>query len=276
MLLASVAQADGPGVVLQGELRPGAILIGSTEADASVSFRGEDVMVGPDGRFVIGLPRDASGEARLRVTGADGQVTEQRLPLSQREYEVTVVKGVPQKTVEPSRSDLDRIRTEQRVIDAARERRDPTAHFAAGWRWPAVGRQSGAYGTARRYNEDSRLRIHWGVDVAQPIGTPVHAPAPGVVTLAEPDLFYSGGTVFIDHGHGMVSSFLHMSALHVEVGDEVEPGDLIGEIGMSGRATGPHLDWRIRLRGTWVDPQSLVGAMPDPDQSLSSEAGSKD
>ena len=102
-----------------------------------------------------------------------------------------------------------------------------------------------------------------------PVGTPVVAPADGVITLAEANLFYSGGTLFLDHGNGMISSFLHLSRLLVTVGDEVRQGQQIGEIGATGRATGPHLDWRIRLRGIWVDPATLLD--PDDDSPVIAE-----
>ena len=101
------------------------------------------------------------------------------------------------------------------------------------------------------------------MDVAQPTGTPIMAPASGEVTLAEPDLFYSGGTVILDHGYGLSSSFLHLSAVSVSVGDQLQPGDLIGEIGATGRATGPHLDWRMSWFNQRIDPQLLVPPMPD-------------
>ncbi|NDH40887.1 MAG: M23 family metallopeptidase, partial [Gammaproteobacteria bacterium] len=104
---------------------------------------------------------------------------------------------------------------------------------------------------------------HYGVDVARPTGTPVMAPAPGVVTLAEPDLFYSGGTVILDHGHGLSSSFLHLSKLTVKVGDRLRTGDMLGEIGATGRATGPHLDWRMSWLNQRIDTQLLVPPMPE-------------
>ena len=119
------------------------------------------------------------------------------------------------------------------------------------------------YGSQRFYN-GAPSRPHFGVDVAAPTGAPVHAPAPGIVTLAEPDLFYSGGTIIIDHGHELSSSFLHLSKVLVSVGQRVETGTLIAQVGATGRATGPHLDWRMNWRDARVDPQLLAGAMPAP------------
>ena len=118
------------------------------------------------------------------------------------------------------------------------------------------------YGSQRILNGQPR-RPHFGVDVAAPTGTPVHAPAPGIVTLAEPDLYFSGGTLILDHGHGLSSSFLHLSRILVSVGDRVERGDPIAEIGATGRVTGPHLDWRMNLGEARLDPTLVVGPMPE-------------
>ena len=125
-----------------------------------------------------------------------------------------------------------------------------------------VGPISGVYGSQRYYNGVPGSP-HYGVDIALPTGTPVHAPASGIVTLAEEDLFYSGGTIILDHGYRLSSSFLHLSRISVSVGDEISQGDVLGEIGSSGRATGPHLDWRMSWRNERVDPQLLVPPMPE-------------
>lgn len=259
LMVPSPASADA--VELQGEVAQGAILIGSTEPGTGIRFRDEEVPVTSDGRFVIGLPRHASGTVVLEARHADGSLERRELTVSERDFPFEVIEGVPQETVTPPPEVLQRIRDEQVLIDRARSHRDDRADFARGWSWPVTGRMSGVYGSARTYNDDDRVRVHWGVDVAEPTGTPVRAPAAGIVRLAHPDLYFSGGTILLDHGTGMVSSFLHLSKLHVEDGQRVERGELIGEIGASGRATGAHLDWRIKLRGTWVDPATLLPPM---------------
>ena len=162
---------------------------------------------------------------------------------------------------------LDRIARERALVGSAKarviERPDLLRDTLAGFTWPAQGPISGVYGSQRVYNGTPRSP-HYGVDVAVPTGTPVTAPAPGVVTLAEPDLFYSGGTIILDHGYNLSSSFLHLSAVSVKVGQVIETGDVIGEVGATGRATGPHLDWRMSWRRERIDPQLLVPAMPKP------------
>jgi murein DD-endopeptidase MepM/ murein hydrolase activator NlpD len=196
------------------------------------------------------------------------------LHIIRRDYNIQRVEGVPQKTVTPSPQQLERIRQEQALVNAAKATRlsrpDLLQGALAGFQWPTVGPISGVYGSQRYYN-GSPGRPHYGVDVAVPTGTPVHAPAAGHVTLAEPDLFYSGGTVFLDHGFRFSSAFLHMSKVLVEVGQEVRAGDVIGEVGATGRATGPHLDWRMNWRKQRIDPQLLAPPMPAPESAAMPE-----
>jgi len=183
-----------------------------------------------------------------------------------REYRLQEITGVPQQTVTPSEEHLERIRAERAKVRTAKAQRlaldDGFRAVRDGFAWPVTGRISGVYGSQRIYNGTPGTP-HYGVDVARPAGTPVTAPAAGRVTLAEPDLFYSGGTVILDHGYGLSSSFLHLSEVSVSVGDQLAPGDLIGAIGATGRATGPHLDWRMSWFNQRIDPQLLVPPMPD-------------
>ena len=216
-----------------------------------------------DGLVLFGLGRDAKPSFELSLAGPVS--CSRRVNIAPREYNIQRVEGVPQRTVTPDPADLERIARERQLVRDAKarniERPDLLAAAVAGFEWPAIGPISGVYGSQRVLNGEPR-RPHFGVDVAAPTGTPVLAPAPGVVTLAEPDLYYSGGTIVLDHGQGLSSSFLHLSALHVAVGDRVEAGELIAAIGATGRATGPHLDWRMNWLDKRVDPQLLVHGEP--------------
>jgi len=248
---------------LQGQLTQGGLVWGQAPAGSGVSLDGAALDVLEDGTFIAGFGRDAPASAELVIEGP--QPCRQTLAISPREYRISRVEGVPQQTVTPSPEHLERIRRERALVGAAKGRRlqrpDLLQDALAGFAWPATGRISGVYGSQRIYNGTPKSP-HYGVDVAVPTGTPVYAPSAGVITLAEPDLFYSGGTVILDHGYGLSSSFLHMSKVHAQVGQEVRTGDLIGEVGATGRATGPHLDWRMSWRSERVDPQLLVGPMP--------------
>lgn len=264
-LLFSSALLGEECVTLLGEARQGGLLWGQVIPDANVALDDTPVPLMPDGGFVLGLGRDAPPVQTLVVEGATLCV--QTIAVEQRQYRIQRVEGVPQKTVTPPDDVLARIAEERARVRAAKAQRIPRPDWLlavrAGLDWPAEGRISGVYGSQRFYN-GTPGSPHYGVDVAVPTGHPVLAPGPGVITLAEPDLFYSGGTVILDHGYGLSSSFLHMSKLHVSVGDEVQPGDLIGEVGATGRATGPHLDWRMSWLDQRIDPQLLVPAMPLP------------
>ncbi|HEX5305136.1 MAG TPA: M23 family metallopeptidase, partial [Dyella sp.] len=144
----------------------------------------------------------------------------------------------------------------QAQVTAARGRDDSREDFLHGFVWPVHGRISGRFGNQRIYNGDPRAP-HSGMDIAVPVGTPVRAPAAGVVTFAAPSLYLTGGTVLIDHGFGLSSNFLHLSALKVRVGERVQQGQIIALSGMTGRATGPHLHWGFNWFGTRLDPLLL-------------------
>ena len=240
---------------LTGPLVQGGVVIGRVAPGTPVSLDGRRVRVSGDGVFVIGFDRDSPVSHTL-VAGPETRT----LAIKAREYDIQKVTGIPQRIMEPTKADLERIAREQALIDRARATDDARPDFAAGFRWPITGRISGVYGSQRYYN-GVPSRPHYGVDVAAPVGATVRAPAPGLVTLAEPDLFYSGGTVIIDHGHRLSSSFLHLSKVLVKVGQRVEAGDVIAQVGSTGRATGPHLDWRMAWKDARVDPQLLVGPM---------------
>jgi murein DD-endopeptidase MepM/ murein hydrolase activator NlpD len=247
---------------LQGKAVQGGLIFGQALPGSRVQLDGVEVMVSPEGRFVLGFGRDETGTRTLQITAPGGDTERRELAVKPREYRIERVDGLPPKTVTPDPESLERIREDARMVSAARALRDPRTDYAAGFDWPATGRISGVYGSQRILNGEPR-RPHFGVDVAAPTGTQVYAPAPGIITLAQPDLYYSGGTIVLDHGQGLSSSFLHMERVLVEEGQQVAKGELIGEIGATGRATGPHLDWRMNWLEKRVDPQLLVSGKPE-------------
>ena len=247
---------------LEGSLVQGGLVWGKVAPGSTVTLDGEALDVLADGTTLAGFGRDAAPVAELAV----GDCT-QTLQIARRDYNIQRVEGVPQETVTPPPERLERIRRERQLVGAAKaknlQRPDLLQAALGGFDWPAIGPISGVYGSQRIYNGTPKSP-HYGVDVAMPTGTPVRAPSTGVVTLAESDLFYSGGTIILDHGYRLSSSFLHLSKVQVEVGQEVQAGEVIGEIGASGRATGAHLDWRMSWRNQRIDPQLLVPPMPKP------------
>ena len=262
-LLSAVAGAAERPYTLSGELVQGGLVYGKALPGSRVSQDGQAVRVSDQGDFLLGFTRDAPATSQLRIELPDGKVEQRSLQVAAREYRIQRIDGLPKSKVTPrSPEDLARIRRDAVAVRKARVRDDDRQDFLGGFVWPVTGPISGVYGSQRILNGEPR-RPHFGVDVAAPVGTPVRAPAAGVVTLAEPDLFFSGGTLIIDHGHKLTSSFLHLHKLHVKVGDRVEQGDLIAEVGATGRVTGAHLDWRMNLRDRRIDPELLVPPMPE-------------
>ena len=251
----SGARLDGPRV--QGGLLRGRVPPGST-----VEYEGDTVRVSADGWFLVGFGRDASPQAELVVAYPDGRRERQVLKIEGREYAIQRIDGLPPSKVTPSEEDLARIREEVRIVKLARTIDDSRTDFLSGFQWPVKGRISGVYGSQRVLNGEPR-RPHFGIDIAAPRGTKVVAPTDGVVTLVHPDMYFSGGTMIIDHGHGLSSAFLHLSRILVDKGERVAQGQVIAEVGSTGRSTGPHLDWRINLFGRRLDPSLLVGPMPE-------------
>ena len=260
LLLISVSSWAGP-LELEGRLEQGALVIGKTEPGARVFQDGEAVPVSPEGDFVIGFEREAPPVSRLEVELPDGRKLVRELKVERREYAIQRIDGLPPAKVTPrKKADLERIRRDVAQTKKARSLVDDRTDYLAGFQWPAQGRISGVYGSQRVLNGKPK-RPHYGVDIAGPVGKPVRAPADGIVTLAHPDMFYSGGTLIMDHGQGLSSSFLHLSRILVKEGERVKKGQIVAEMGATGRVTGPHLDWRMNLRGKRLDPQTVVPPM---------------
>ncbi|NQW11368.1 MAG: M23 family metallopeptidase [Alphaproteobacteria bacterium] len=258
MLWAAAAVAE---ITLSGDLVQGGLVQGRALPGSTVSLDGAPVRVSPEGVFILGFHRDAPKSAVLQITAPNGAVDRRTLAVAARAYDIQRIDGLPPKMVTPAPETLARIRREGAEIKAARSQDRPVTDFLSGFIWPAKGRISGVYGSQRILNGEPR-RPHFGVDVAAPVGTPVVAPADGVVTLAVTDHYYTGGTIILDHGHGLSSAFLHMNTVTVKPGDRLRQGDPMGTIGATGRVTGPHLDWRMNWFDKRLDPALLVPPMP--------------
>lgn len=250
--------AFAEGLALTGSLVQGGLVRGHTDPGARVVFKGRGVRVSPEGLFLMGFGREEPATARLVITFPDGRKETKTLAIEQRAYDIQRIDDLPPAKVSPAPKNLARIRAEAALVRRARTRDDPRTDFRAGFLRPVAGRISGVYGSQRILNGQPR-RPHYGIDIAAPAGTPVRAPAGGVVTLAHPDMFFSGGTLILDHGHGLSSAFLHLEEILVEEGESVQQGEVIARVGATGRVTGAHLDWRVNLFKTRLDPGLLVG-----------------
>ncbi len=258
VLFCSATEA-GP-LSLDGSFSQGGLVIGRTAPDSQIWLDDRRIGVSSEGVFVFGFGRDAKPDARLRARFVDGTETVRRLAVARRTYNIQRIEGLPKRMVTPSPAQLERIREESRIIRAARGTFSSGSAFADGFIWPVRGIVSGVYGSQRILNGKPR-RPHLGIDIAAPAGTPVMAAARGTVTLAEPDLYFTGGTIIIDHGLGISSVYSHLSALLVRTGQAVNQGEAIGSVGSTGRSTGPHLDWRVNWFQERLDPALLVAPM---------------
>lgn len=259
LLLSFAAAADAPRI--EGRWIPGATLVGTVAPGSSLKFGDRNVSVSADGHFVIGIAYDAGPAAELVVTDPGGAVHRHEYSVLPRNYDVQKIGGLPQGMVEPPAAVLARIESDQKLVAAARVFDTPVDDFAGRFIWPVAAEVTGVYGSSRILNGVPK-QPHFGIDLAAPEGTPVKAAGGGVVRLAHRDLYYTGGTIILDHGHGLSTTYLHLSKVDVKPGDEVKRGAVIGRVGKTGRATGPHLCWRANWFDVRLDASLLL--QPDP------------
>ncbi len=259
----STARAQDCQVELSERARQGALVIGKASPSCALRLGERPLRVAADGTFLFGVGRDATGTLDVIARAPDGRETHHALTVVARTWQVERVNGVPESTVTPPPDIAARIAREQAEVARARERDDDRQDFRFGFIWPVQGRVSGVFGSQRVLNGKPR-DPHMGLDIARPTGTPVMAPAGGVISFAKPDLYLTGGTVVLDHGHGLSSVFVHLSRLDVKPGQRIEQGERIGLVGMTGRATGPHLHWGMNWFDVRIDPGLLVDAPERP------------
>ena len=237
-----------PTVVQQG-----AMVIGTADPGASVQYDGRRLRVSPSGRFVFAVGRDAAGTLTVSINEPVAGKKNYTIKILPRDWPIEKINGVPPATVNPPPEIAARIAREQSSVAAVRARDDAREDFAQPFIWPVQGRISGRFGNQRVYNGTPKTP-HSGMDIAASNGTPVKAPAAGIVTFASMSLYLTGGTVVIDHGAGVSSNFLHLSRIDVKVGDRVKQGQVFAAVGATGRATGPHLHWGMNWFDVRIDP----------------------
>lgn len=260
-------------VVLPSSVLQGALVFGQVPAGSEARYAGRVLRATPDGRVVFGVGRDQLAPVQVTVRRADGSSEAITVAVTPRDWPLERIDGVPPDTLHPPPDVAARIEREQARVAAVRTRDDARTDFAQGFIWPVQGRVSGRFGDRRTYTlPDGTLPDgsgtpkppHSGVDIAAIAGTPVRAPAAGVITFADPGLYLTGGTVLLDHGHGVSSSFLHLSRIDVAVGDRIAQGQVIGAVGATGRAAGPHLHWGMNWFDVRIDPQLVLERGGDP------------
>jgi hypothetical protein len=243
-------------VFLEGDFIQGGLVKGKTDNNISLKFKKRLLRKTPKGLFVIGFGRDHPQTANLSLKINQKWITK-NIKIKKRVYKTQIINGLEKKMVTPPKSFYDRIIRENKVIKEIRNLDSDIDFIFQKLNWPAKGIISGVFGSQRILNGKPK-RPHYGIDIAAKKGTSVIAPIESIVRMAEKDLYYTGGTIMLDHGHGVTSVYSHLSLINVNVGDKVKKGQKIGEIGSTGRSTGPHLDWRINWFLERLDPALLV------------------
>lgn len=254
----SYAQAD---IQLSGAIKQGGLVIGKTEASNTVQLNDKTLAVSSNGDYVFGFGRDDEQSYKIIITKPNGEKQQRVISPKKRQYQEQSITGIAKSIMQPSAEAIARSQKDSTQIRAARKISSELIAFSTGFIAPIEGVITGVYGSRRIYN-GIKKRPHFGLDYAGKTGDPVKAPAAGKILLNVPDMFYSGGTMIIDHGQGVTSTFLHLSNSYVKVGDKVKQGQVVAAVGKSGRATGPHLDWRINWFGTRIDPALVLKITP--------------
>jgi murein DD-endopeptidase MepM/ murein hydrolase activator NlpD len=261
--LALPAFADTVRFSVTGAMEQGSLALGTALPGSQVALDGRPLDATADGRFAFGFAYDQTKPSLVTVRYPDGGGDSRSFTPTVRQYEIQRVNGLPQETVTPPREVLARIGKEAETVYLARLRQSAGDDFLSGFDWPAPGIESGVFGS-QRIDNGVPVTPHFGVDMAAPVGTPIHAPAAGVVTVTG-DYYLDGGYTQIDHGQGISTGYLHQSRRLLAVGDRVTRGQLIGLIGQTGRATGPHLHWTLNWFEVKLDP-SRSTRKPKPDR----------
>ena len=243
-------------IEFKGKFVQGHFIVGITDPSAQITIDQKKVKVSKDGYFVFGLDRDRKFDIVITkvIDKKKEKITKKVL---KRKYNIQRIDGLEESKVTPPESVYKRIKEENNKIGEARAINSDLIFFKDKFIMPVDGIISGVYGSQRILNGKPKWP-HYGIDRAAKKGTPIKASAKGVVTMSEKDLYYTGGTVIMDHGHGISTIYSHLNNVLVLVGDQVNQGDIIGTVGSTGRSTGPHLDFRINWFQTRLDPMSVL------------------
>ena len=243
-------------IEFQGKFIQGHFILGKTNSQAKVFVGKKEVKVSQDGFFVFGVDRDRKFDLTFTKI-EDNKKTKIIKKVLKRKYNIQRIDGLSESKVTPPESVYKRIKKENIAIGEARAINSDLIFFKEKFIMPVEGIISGVYGSQRILNGKPRWP-HYGIDIAAKLGTTIKSSGAGIVTMAEDDLYYTGGTIIMDHGHGISTIYSHLENVLVSVGDKINQGDIIGTVGSTGRSTGPHLDFRVNWFQTRLDPMSVL------------------
>ena len=241
----------------QGKFVQGHFILGKTNPASKIWIDNKKVKITKDGYFVFGIGRDRKYDVIITkvINGEKQKIVKKIL---KRKYKIQRIDGLPEKKVTPPKEVYERIKRENKIIGEARAVESNLTFFKSKFITPLdKAIVTGIYGSQRILNGKPKWP-HYGIDFAAKEGTQIKAMLSGKATMVEPDLFYTGGTLIFDHGHGISTLYMHMKDIYVKKGQEVKQGEIIGTVGSTGRSTGPHLDVRLNWFGTRLDPATVL------------------
>ena len=246
---------------LNGSFTQGGLLFGKTNYKNKIFFNEKEVFVNKSGDFILAIGRDEKLENLIIIKGLKKNETH-KIQISKRKYKIQRIDGLPKNKVTPNEEELKRIRNESKIISISKNKFLNKTLYKSGFIWPVKGIVTGKYGNQRILNGQPR-RPHYGLDIAAASGTKIVSPSNAEVSLIMEDTFFNGKMVILNHGLGLNSIYSHLKKIHVKEGEQIKKGDLIAEVGSTGRSTGPHLDWRINVYNIAIDPELLLLDQPE-------------
>ena len=240
-----------------GNFKQGSFILGKTDPNSKVFIDDRKVRVSNDGYFAFGLDRDRKNNVLIKILNKkETKLIEKKV--FKRKYKIQRIDGLPPKQVTPPPEVYERIKKDNILIGKARAIDSKLVFFKDKFTYP-IDKYiiTGVYGSQRILNGKPR-RPHYGIDFHAPEGTPVKSMMDGVVTLVENDMYFTGGTIIFDHGHGISTLYMHMKDIYVKKGQQIKKGEIVGTLGQSGRATGPHLDIRLNWFDVKLDPLTIL------------------
>ena len=256
LILAILLPINVSALEFVGNFSQGNFILGKTEPNAKIFINKTEVKVSEDGYFVFGIDRDRKYDFVITKI-QKGKKKKIIKKIFKRKYKIQRIDGLAENKVTPPESVYNRIKSENNKIGEARAINSDLTFFKDKFIMPVNGIITGVYGSQRILNGKPKWP-HYGIDIAAKKGTKIISSATGVVTMAEDDLYYTGGTIIMDHGHGISTIYSHLENVLVTVGDKIKKGDVIGTVGSTGRSTGPHLDFRINWFQTRLDPMTVI------------------